>query len=209
MAGAFGKLYKAAWDDDDFKALSIEAQHAYMMFISAKQITFAGVAPFVPTRFVGLARNMTEKKFNTSVRELEKARFIVVDRKTQEVLLRTYIKHDDSLRNSKLAVAVGKAVREVYSPVILRVIAEEMAKLLVAHPDLAGWEKLAETAPDLFAHVADEVVDPATPRPKKPDTPSDAPSDRASQGASQAPPDDAPDDPSDEGYQYPIRYPMQ
>lgn len=205
MAGAFGKLYKSAWDDDDFKALSIEAQHVYMMFISAKQITFAGVAPFVPTRFLDLARNMTEKKFNTSVRELEKARYIVVDRKTQEVLLRTYIKHDDSLRNSKLAVAVGKAVREVYSPAILRVIAEEMAKLLVAHPDLAGWEKLAETAPALFAHVADEIVKPSKNAPKKTDTPSQGASDRASDEAS----DRASQDASEEAYPYPIRYPIE
>lgn len=208
MAGAFGKLYKSAWDDADFTALSMEAQHVYFMLLSSKQITFAGVAPFVPTRFLQYARNLTEKKFNTAVRELEKAAFIVVDRKTQEALIRTYIKHDESLRNSKLAVAVGKAVREVYSPELLRIIAEEMAKLLVEQPDLAGWEKLAETAPELFAQTAEKVLPPARKKPQPKKGASDAPSDAPSDTPSHDPSDEASDDPSDEAYLYPIRYPM-
>lgn len=205
MAGNYGKLYKEIWTNPDFIALSLEAQHVYMMLISSEQITFAGVAPFVPGRFVALAKNLTDKKFAQAVKELTKARFIVVDTSSQEILIRTYIKHDDSLRNSKLAVAVAKAIKTVFSPGIKRELAVELAKLLTAHPELPGWEKLAEAVPEFFEMVSEHVLDGPAPEPVAKKGSSDAPSHRSSDTPSDTPSED----PSDEAYAYPIRYPIE
>lgn len=200
MAGKFGRLYSEVWSDPDFLAFTVEAQHVYMMLLSSPQVSFAGVAPFIPGRYAASAKNMTANKFSKAVKELAAARFVVVDSSYQEILVRTYIKYDVSLTSPNVSKAVAKAIDGVFSPVLKRELAVELAKLLVVKPDLVGWKYLAELLPEFWQQVSENVLDAKPKTPKKKAAPKQAPSEAPSEGPSEAP--------SEEPWEPPVRFPL-
>lgn len=199
--GKFGKIYKSVWDDEDFRDLSMGAQNLYWMLSNSQQTSFAGVLLLAPGRFTGLAKDLTEAKFNKYLRELEAKNFVIVDKKTLEVIIRTFIKWDESLRNPNLSVAVGRAIENIFSKKLRAKLAEELARNMLEYPDLVGWEVLADTIPAFFEHVIQAYQNPNSPgnSTKKAEAPSE-PLTRTLPEPPTEEPWEAPD--------LPVRYPM-
>ena len=139
------------WDDEDFLALRSPEQHAYFALMSNKGLSRCGVIDYIPSRFERLARDMTVAKFRTAVTGLRDARFVVIDEHTQELLVRTHIRHDGVLDRVNMGKACGTAFQAVVSDGIQRAIGQELARLMVERPELPGWIGLAATSP--MAHA--------------------------------------------------------
>lgn len=201
MAGKYGKIYKSVWNDPDFRSLSMEAQNLYWMLSSSEQTSFAGVLPLAPGRFIDLAANLTEKKFTSALRELERKKYVLVDKKSLEIMVRTFIKWDESLRNKNLSVAVGRAIEMIFSRKLRANLAEELARHMADSPELIGWEVLAETVPAFFDTLTETYVDAISPgnSTKNGEDPSEAPSQHPSERYDEYPEQD----PS-----LPVRFPM-
>lgn len=201
MAGKYGKIYKSVWDDPDFRSLSMEAQNLYWMLNSSKQTTFAGIVPLAPARFMDLANNLTEKKFTSALRELERKKYVLVDKKSLEIMVRTYIKWDESLRNRNLATAVGRAIEQIFSKKLRAALAEELAALMSENGDLIGWEVLAETNAAFFEVLTEAYA--ASFIPVNPGKNVEDPSQDPSRDRYEAPPEDPYEDRS-----LPVRFPL-
>lgn len=201
MAGKYGKIYKSVWDDPDFRSLSMEAQNLYWMLNSSKQTSFAGVLPMAPARFMDLASNLTEKKFTSALRELERKKYVLVDKKSLEIMVRTYIKWDESLRNRNLSTAVARAIEQIYSRKLRVALADELARHMTEAPDLIGWEVLAEAVPAFFETLTEAYAESFFPgnSTKNVEGPSEAPSQDPSGHPTEAPYEDR---------SLPVRYPL-
>lgn len=153
MARDHARLLTAIWRDDDFRGLSVDAQHAYMTVLSQEGLSYAGALDYFPGRLAALARGNTEKRVESAVRTLERARFVVVDRSTCEVLIRTYIRHDGVLDRRNMGKAMGRGFAKVVSSKIRTAIYDELAHCYRIDEKQAGWAGFAELYPVEFDRV--------------------------------------------------------
>lgn len=151
MARDHSRIKLSIWDDDDFLALRASEQHAYFVLKSHKGLSRCGVVTYVPSHFKRLASDLTAAKFTAAVKGLRSARFVVVDDETQELLVRSYVRHDGVFDRENMGKAVGTAFNAVVSDSIKTAIGDELARFMQERPDLPGWKGLASTSPAAHA----------------------------------------------------------
>lgn len=134
--------------DDDFRQLTAAAQHIYDTVLTDPDLSYAGVLTYLPGRIAEAARDLTEKKVDLAVRELERGRYVVVDRKTHEILIRSYARHDGVLERANMGKALGRALERIVSAKVRDAVRHELARLHDEAPTLAGWHGLGELYPD-------------------------------------------------------------
>jgi hypothetical protein len=95
MAQDFAPLLRSIWSDDDWRALSMDAQHIYLMLLSHPDRNSAGVLSLTKKKWTRLAADMTPQRPRLSA-ALDRAGlttgFVVVDEETEEVLVRAFIR---------------------------------------------------------------------------------------------------------------------
>jgi hypothetical protein len=155
MARDHARMQLAIWDNDDFKALDVASQNAYWTLVTQRRLSYAGVLDYFPSRVATLASDNTEARVRAAVRRLEKTKFVVVDKSTHELLIRTYIKHDRVLERVNMGKACARAYGLVVSPTIRDAILLELGRLLAADPNLAGWVGFKEQDPMAFGIACD------------------------------------------------------
>lgn len=151
MARDHARVKTSIWDDPDFLRLRVREQHLYLALMSNKGLSRCGVITYIPSRFEHLAADLTPAKFRTAVAGLCDSRFVVLDERTQELVLRSYVRHDGLFDRLNMGKAVGTAFEAVVSRRVRDVVGRELARYMDDRPDLPGWKGLAETSPTAFA----------------------------------------------------------
>lgn len=152
MARTYTRLKLSAWTEDaDWCALTERSQRCYMMLASQKGLSFAGCIPLQPNKWRRLAADSTLESIEDGLAELETARFILIDRDTEEVLIRTFIKHDGGANNTNLSKAIATAIAKIESPQLRAVAVDEFARAKkdkVTDPEQGPPEGSAEDPPE-------------------------------------------------------------
>lgn len=151
MARKHARVYLSIWDDPDFLNLRVAEQHIYLMLMSNSGLSRCGVVDYIPSRFEHLAADLTPAKFKAATGGLLRSRFLVLDEHTQELLVRTYVRHDGVFDRENMGKAVGTAFESIVSGEIRTAIGDELARLLSDCPELPGWKGLAATSPTAHA----------------------------------------------------------
>lgn len=151
MARDHARIKTSIWDDPDFLNLRVAEQHLYLLLVSNKGLSRCGVVTYIPSRFEDLASDLTPAKFRAATAGLRAARFVVLDERTQELLLRSYVRHDGVLDRLNMGKAAGSAFEAVVSDDIRKAIGDELARFMQERPDLPGWIGLAATSPTAHA----------------------------------------------------------
>jgi hypothetical protein len=180
----FGKLFKRAWGDKDFTALTVEQQSLYHKLISQPDISLAGVLTLAPVRWARQTAGQTVETIEDTLDQLEAARFVVVDKSTQEVLVRSYIRRDLGWRSPRTMKGIAGAVERILSSRLRVAVARELDRI-----DTSGLsEQVSEKTNRSTRQVVEETIASLiadTPS----DTPSDTPCDTPSHGVSDTPSD--------------------
>lgn len=141
MAKEYGQLRHDIWSDDDWLNLTVPAQHLYMTLLGSPTLNYCGVADWRPGKIAqGSAENPTSATI-IAAQELSYAFFIVVDEETEEVLVRSYLRHDPILKNPRLAVTMSKQYGTVGSRKIRAALVHELKRLQKENPEWPAWEK--------------------------------------------------------------------
>lgn len=129
------------WSDDDFRNLTAGAQSLYFKLTSHPKLDYCGCVEFHPGRLAAMSREMTAGDVMVAAQELSDTYFCVFDQSTDEVLVRSFLRHDGVLQQPRLAVSAAKAYGGIASNKIRAVIVHELQRYRKQHPDLAAWEK--------------------------------------------------------------------
>lgn len=144
MARKYGAVKTSVWEPrSDFRTLSTLAQWAYMMLLSQPQITNLGLLAYVPTKWARLAHGLTDEQLEEAIGELAAAYYILVDHDTGELLVRTFIKHDEVWKQPKLVTNARRLINEVESDEIRDYLAARHPWLLDnrSKADIAAHEE--------------------------------------------------------------------
>lgn len=140
MARDRANIWTDIWNDDDFRALTGSAQILYFQLLTSATLNYAGVADWRPKRIAPLSRGRTHPEVEAASVELEHGRFIVIDEETEEVLIRSFLKHDGLLKKPNVAKAMVTAYGQVYSLGLKGVIVHELGRLAERFPEWHAFQ---------------------------------------------------------------------
>lgn len=183
MSGEYGKLYKRAWGDRDFKALTAHEQLQYLKLISQPDVSMAGILTHAAMRWAGQTADLGAEDIERALEGLERKRFVAYDRDTQELLIRSYIRNDGGWKSPLTMKGIRAAVERVLSVKLRRIISSELTKI--------DTSDLSEKVSERYNGTVKEYVEGALIALTKGfppldvwacDTPSDTPTDTPSEG---------------------------
>ncbi len=140
MAREYARIRISIAGDDHLEELSPAAQWLYFrILIPDPQLSHCGVTRWLPKRLIHKAAGLTLDYILAAAAELERERFALFDDDTEEVLVRSYLRSEELLRNPKMAVAVADAYLSVASRQLKAAVATEVHRDKAEHPDYSSW----------------------------------------------------------------------
>ena len=153
MAREYGRILVSTWDDDDWTNLDPYYQGIYGALLAYKNISSCGVIDWIPKRLIKFSKAMTTQKLTDAVTFMETCDFLFLDSDTDELLVRTFVRHDGVLKMLNVGKAMARAFDEIESEKIREKIVTELGRYYVEEPELKGWEGVQEVNPELFDDV--------------------------------------------------------
>ncbi|WP_204078239.1 hypothetical protein [Planotetraspora phitsanulokensis] len=102
----------------------------FMLALTQPGLSYCGVVPFTLRRWSQLAADSSVPKLRRSINALQKARYVVVDEDTEEMLVRSFLRHDGILDSPNMARATVKDFENVGSKLLRTIIVVEVFRLL-------------------------------------------------------------------------------
>lgn len=125
MARNFARVFTDVWADEEWRSLG-RAQHLYLALISQPKLSLAGCLDLKPRVWAAMT-GMSERQVNACLADLEAAgQKVVVDRETDELVIRTFVKNDKVLANQNLAKGMWKAWEQIESPTLRQVVIDNL-----------------------------------------------------------------------------------
>lgn len=144
MARDHARVYCSIWGNAEFIALPLEAQRLYLLVVSQRDLTNAGTIAYTPAKWARLAPNTTTAAVRKTAKFLEKTRFFVIDEATEELLIRTFLRHDRVLAQPNVSVNMTNSANLIVSPKIRRALYTELVQLRDdddPEAPMPGWSK--------------------------------------------------------------------
>jgi hypothetical protein len=148
MKASYVKLNRDIWANRDFVELQPTTQRAYLMLISQGDLSVAGVIPMTCGRWAYLSTATTATDVRADLERLAAANFIVIDESTEELWVRSYIKHDRGFTNPNGMIALHRAAERIVSPQLRAMVWQEIerAKGATEAPTEGAYEGATEGA---------------------------------------------------------------
>lgn len=152
----YAQLNIAIWNDDDFRALTPQAQHLYFLLLSHPTLSYCGVGDWRPARIARMANGWDAEDVERAGAELVDRLFVVIDFDTEEFLVRTFVKNDPLMRQRNLGVSMARAYSTVASDGIRGVVVSELRRLESDSPELKSFG-----ADEVRAVLEKPAIDPS------------------------------------------------
>ncbi|MFJ2630902.1 hypothetical protein ACIO6U_02920 [Streptomyces sp. NPDC087422] len=199
MARGHGRILTSIWEDADFLALDERGQRLYLFLISQPNLNHAGLLDLTLRRWARKASGLTVAELEERIAELAKARFVVVDEGTEELLIRSFVRNDGVWRMPKVMGAMVSGALEISSPALRRALLDEMGRVpldeLSAEPTKTARgegpsirsqiEGHIETLRRAFGNPTPDPTEGGSTAPSEPpsETPSDTPAEGGPKGS--------------------------
>lgn len=135
VANAAGLLKESIWRDREFRALPRTAQATYAQLISQKELDRAGLQPLQVAKWAKGCTALTEADLWDDLDTLETHRFIFVDTDTDELFVRSYMRHCDITRYPNILKNALRCAGMVASEKLRHELATELRRLRKADAD--------------------------------------------------------------------------
>lgn len=139
MARDHARVNITIWGDPDFRRLPPPAQHLYLTLWTAPQLSYCGVHDWRPGRIAARSTGYDADDIETVAACLEARHFLIIDRDTEECLIRSWMRFDGLMKQPRLVISCIKAYADVESELVRKVLVHEMRKIREESPGLACW----------------------------------------------------------------------
>jgi len=153
MGRSEARVYTSIWRDGDFLALPPGAQRLYLFLLSQDDLTLCGVVPLREPRWASKAAGLTPEAVIADLGVLEAARFVLTDRTTGELLIRSLIRRDEVWKQWPMLESARKSSSAVESRAIRLALAEEL-KRVRAGEDVRG--RASDVLDQFMADITDD-----------------------------------------------------
>ena len=141
MANDHARIRRDIWADTDWRRLTSSAQWLYIHLLTNRTLTFVGIGDWRPNRIAALTADLSAADVDIFAGELIRERFILPDLETEEVLIRSWVKHDGLLKSPNMTKALIKAHEGTASNVLRAVVIDQLTRLMESGAQ-GCWELL-------------------------------------------------------------------
>lgn len=152
----FAQIHIDIWNNTDFRELTPAAQHLYFALISHPTLSYCGVGDWRPKRIAAMAHGWDASDVEQAGSELEEKLFILIDQDTDEVLVRSFLRNSQIMRQPKLGVSAARAFSVVASEGLRGVVVFEMQRLRSEHSGWSSWQ-----SEEVQSVLGKEPIDPS------------------------------------------------
>jgi hypothetical protein len=124
------------WADQDWRNLPMAEQHLYMLLTSHPTLSYAGVVDWREARIAAMTSGNTAQNVRSAAEGLQAQRFVFIDDSTEEILIRSFLRHDGLLKQPKLSISMVNAYGAIASSRIREVVTYEIQRL---HQEFPTW----------------------------------------------------------------------
>lgn len=176
MARSEARISIEVWaNESDFTALSSDAQWMYFFLLSQPDLAHDGVIALRERRWSQKAAGLKVEQIEHRIAELEDARYVVVDRDAEELLVRSFVRRDKVYRQPNVLRAALDHLPLVSSPFIMQAIKVELLRIQPLD--------MPEGSIPIIAEMLDVIGNPAVETPVDPsENPSPDPSGEGTAG---------------------------
>lgn len=130
MAREHARILCSIWrPGDDFRELGPDEQRLYFLIISQREINNAGVIPLMVSKWARCSAGTTIDDVEKALVGLEHARYVIVDRDTDEVLVRTFIRGDGIAKVPNVLKSALRLAEQIESQRLRDELAVELLRL--------------------------------------------------------------------------------
>ncbi len=115
-------------------------QHLYNLLLIHSTLSYAGVAEWRPGKLAAVASDTTTDSIIRAGQGLQAKHFIYVDEDTEEVFVRSFVRHDGLLKQFRLPVSMANDYTNISSPQIRKFFIHELRRLFDEYPEYKCWE---------------------------------------------------------------------
>lgn len=152
MAREFARIKVNIWRDEDFCALPMAAKLLYLALVSAPKLTWCGTLDYSPKQLARIDGDMDPDRVEVILTILAERQFVLLDPDTDELAVRTFIRHDEVLRQPNVSRAAARALRAIVSDTVRGGLLGELRRLHAEDPDANGWAAFREAFPGEFSN---------------------------------------------------------
>ncbi|AIX99796.1 hypothetical protein ART_0198 [Arthrobacter sp. PAMC 25486] len=125
---------------DAYRSLSMAEQHLYKLLMIHSTLSYAGVAEWKPGKLAATASDLTKESVRAAGNGLQSKHFIYVDEETEEVFIRSFVRHDGLLKQHRLPVSMANNYTDISSSEIRQFFVHELRRLFEEYPEYKCWE---------------------------------------------------------------------
>lgn len=134
MARSYARIDVTIWRrNKDWLGLSHVAQWLYFVLLTDPDLSMVGRLPLMVDEWATRATFLLPDEIDTALRHLERTGFLLVDRSTFEVVLRTFVRHDRVFQN----VNSGRGAWAAWE----RIRSETLAAAVLAEMPAEAWDE--------------------------------------------------------------------
>lgn len=127
--------------DQDWRDLTIAEQHLYWLLSTHPDLNYVGVVDWRTARLSAMAADATREGIQETAESLQEKRFVFIDEDTEEILVRSFMRHDGLLKQPKLSISMVNAYGAVASKYIREVVTFELQRLFAEFPEWAAFRQ--------------------------------------------------------------------
>lgn len=141
MARDRANINTAIWTSQDFRDLTGDQQLLYFILVTHPKLSYVGVADWREARLAAMTADSTSETVRKAAEGLQAARFVFIDDETEEILVRSFMRHDGLLKQPKLSISMVNAYAEIASKKIREVVTFELQRLQAENPEWAAFRQ--------------------------------------------------------------------
>lgn len=158
MARNYAKVHTNIWSDEDFKSLDRDLQHMYFVLLSQPRLGLSGLLDYFPQRLANASYSLTIDDVETAIKTLEERRYVVLDRETSELLVRTFMRNDEVFKTPNVAIAAVREYAEVMSQKVRDALETELVRCRQMWPNEDLWKRIGQDNPALAKRVMERAA---------------------------------------------------
>jgi hypothetical protein len=171
------RVFTSIWDDEAFIALPAGRQRMYLFLLSQPDLSYCGLIPLRERRWARKASDLTADQVQAALQGLAEplpeglpqglpegsgGPLILVDEDTEEVFVRSLIRHDGIWKIPNLLKSAREAATLIESPLILAVLLSELRRIPVEKSDSQHVKRImADFIVDLEQRLAKGSANPS------------------------------------------------
>lgn len=141
MARDRANIKTAIWTSQDYRDLTFAEQWLYELLMTHPDTNYVGVVDWRTNRLAAMAADADPAFVRATAESLQAKRFVFIDEETEEILVRSFLRHDGLLKQPKLSVSMVNAYGAVASKRIREVVTFELQRLFQEYPEWAAFRQ--------------------------------------------------------------------